>query len=872
MTLYVILPIILICVGAFFIYKKFIRSAVVASIYGEHDMSVLEIKVPKTEADDSNNTSDTTTLAAEHLFASLHGLLNDDSNTQEHFSFEVEATALGIKFYVTAPSAILKFVESQVYAQYPTAQMKVVEDYVKPEIYSSTNYDVRTFSQKKAGFFPIKIFRDFEVDPLSNIVSTLAEVKENEGICFQYLVKPLADGWQQEGHDYVGLMTGGKSGGESFFSMLVKDLLGEVTSIFGNIPVTLFRNPEGRVPVQTKPGSSEVKLTTFQELEVSAIENKLAKMGFEVIIRVLLYSDDVTRIDSTLRSINASFKQFTHTSLNELMLNESQDKYFELEKYKGRVFDKDTALILTNEELATLFHLPSSRATAPNVSWVFAKTGEPPTTLPIDNCTYIGETLFRGKQVRFGMKNEDDRLRHMYLIGKTGTGKSTLLETMVTQDILSGAGVGVLDPHGETIENVMNRIPDNRIDDVILFDPSDAERPVGLNLLEMDSPDQKNLMASALVAAIRQHFDYSWGPRLEYLLNYALLTLLDVPGTSMLGITRLLEDKNYQNYILHQVKDPVVKRFWEYEYKEMKGNQKLVTEAIAPIQNKVNRFLASTTIRNILGQRKSTIDIWDAMQSGKILLINLSKGKIGADNANLLGALIVSRIQFMALQRAKMPYEERRPFYLYVDEFQNFATGSFEEILSESRKYKLGLYLTHQFTAQLPEELLKAVFGNVGTIATFSLGAPDAHVLASEFAPYFNEEDIISLERFQIYIKLMIDGMTSLPFSAKILLPWAEGSGLVPKTGNKEKIIAASREKYGKDRAYVEDIIGRWVERPFDKGMAIAEENRRKSEGAATKSVPVAATVPIPNTDAISGGAQVQSTDEEIELTIERDS
>jgi hypothetical protein len=295
----------------------------------------------------------------------------------------------------------------------------------------------------------------------------------------------------------------------------------------------------------------------------------------------------------------------------------------------------------------------------------------------------------------------------------------------------------------------------------------------------------------------------------------------------MLGITRLMEDQNYLNFILHQIKDPLVLKFWNQEFKEMKGNQKLVTEAIAPIQNKVNRFLASTTIRNILGQRNSTINIWDAMNSGKILLMNLSKGKIGSDNANLLGALLISRIQFYALQRARLAPQDRRPFYLYVDEFQNFATGSFEEILSESRKYKLGLYLTHQFTAQLPEELLKAVFGNVGTIVTFGLGAPDARELSKEFAPYFTEEDVISLERFQVYIKLMIDGMTSHPFSAKILLPWSEGFS-VPKTTNRDLAVQRSREKYGTQREYVQAKINKWLETKFDKGMAIAQEYKDK--------------------------------------------
>jgi len=389
--------------------------------------------------------------------------------------------------------------------------------------------------------------------------------------------------------------------------------------------------------------------------------------------------------------------------------------------------------------------------------------------------------------------------------------------------------VGVVDPHGDLIEDILEHIPDDRIDDVVLVDPSDVERPVGLNILELDDPEQKNLMASALVSSMKQHF-WSWGPRLEYLLNYSVLTLLEVPGTSMLGITRLLSDMNYQKYILQQVSDPVVLDFWDEEYKAMRGNQRLITEAVAPIQNKINRFLASSTIRNILGQKKSTVDIWDIMNNEKILLLNLSKGKIGDDNANLLGALLVSRIQFMAMQRIKIPSQERKPFYLYVDEFQNFAGGNFESILSESRKYKLGLHLTHQFTSQLPEELMSAIFGNVGTMAAFSVGAQDAKTLETEFAPYFDENDLISLRKFQIYIKLMIDGQTSKPFSATVPRPWIAEEALIHKTNNKEKVVQMSRDKYGTDRSYVEDKIRKWVEFEFDKGKAVAQQYKQHGE------------------------------------------
>ncbi len=796
----------------------------------EKDFQILEIQVPRNNEDQSSGNE--SALAAEGMFAALHGLLTENSDDQEHFSFEIAFSGNGgIRFYVAAPLAILKFVESQIYAQYPRAIMKLVEDYTQ-SIPEGNQFEVVSFVPIKEVFFPIKSFRDFEVDPLSGITSSLSELADGEQVWLQLLAMPVPDGWQADGYAYIESIKTGSSYDKSFklgqeFSEIIKAILNEVKEIVVEVLTSVFAPPQPATAGGYVDKPKPVELSSSQELEVTAIENKLSKMGFCVQMRVLSTAQTPERIQSNFRALTASFNQFYSSYTNSFRPTEVDATSGALEEFRARFIDSACTHILTVEELATVFHLPSSELGTPNISWLYSKKSEPPPTLPTSDCTYMGETIFRSKQVRFGLKNGDDRLRHMYLIGKSGTGKSTLLETMITQDIKNGFGVGVLDPHGETIDKVLDHIPDERLDDVVIVDPSDSERPVGLNLLEMEDLSQKNLMASALVSAIKQHFDYSWGPRLEYLLNYCLLTLLEVPGTTMLGITRLLEDDNYLKYILHFVKDPMVQKFWDSEYKAMKGNQKLVTEAIAPIQNKVNRFLASTTIRNILGQRNSTIDIWNIMNDGKILLMNLSKGKVGEDNANLLGALLVSRIQFMALQRARIPYEDRRPFYLYVDEFQNFATGSFETILSESRKYKLGLYLTHQYTAQLPEELLKAVFGNVGTIATFSLGAPDAKALANEFAPFFDDTDIISLERFHIYLKLMIDGMTSLPFSARILLPWDPRTCVVPKTPNKQKVLELSRQKYGVDNTYVEDKVHRWLDTRFDKGMAIAEEQRK---------------------------------------------
>ena len=819
-----LLSAILIVVGLV-LYRKTRSEVIVESSTSMPAFVVLEIRVPKIANDDIT----TGPLAAEHMFASLHGLLKENPSLQEHISFELFANgASGIIFYCSVPSSIKEFVQSQIYAQYPSCQIIEVNDYFEKAIKNDKGVAVDMVLANPQ-YFPIKTFRDFEVDPLSAITSVLTQVSASDTLMLQLIIKPVPDTWQHEGHAFVKAKLEGKDTAVYDFRSLFKNLMYEILEILSNIPRYIL-TPPSQVGVSPRDSGSESKIrpqiTAGEELQMKAIEYKLSKIGFMVTIRILSFSDTTQTADMNMRSLVASFKQFSVANLNGFVAKQLSTYQEGSIKYKNREFLPQDAFVLTTDELASIFHLPSGSVETPSINWVLSKKAEPPSNLPISECNYIGETLFRNQKVKFGLKNTDDRLRHMYLIGKTGTGKSTLFKTLIAQDIAAGHGVGVLDPHGELIEQILEFVPDERIKDVVIVDPSDANFPVGINLLEYDNPAHKNLMASALVAAIKTHFDYSWGPRLEYLLNYAVLTLLDVPGTSLLGVTRLLSDVNYQKYILHKVKDPVVKDFWDKEFKEMKANPKLITEAIAPIQNKINRFLSSTTIRNILGQKTSSIDIWDIMNNKKILLMKLSKGKIGTDNANLLGALLVSRIQFMALRRAELEPDKRNPFYFYVDEFQNFVGGDFESILSESRKYGVGLHLTHQYTSQLPEQLQNAVFGNVGTIAAFSLGAQDARLLETEFEPYFTHQDLIALERFQIYIKLMINGMTSQPFSARILLPWANEMPVKRYPQNVSKIVEHSRATYGRDSKHVEEVISRWVNRQFDKGMAIAEDFR----------------------------------------------
>ncbi|NUM25334.1 MAG: type IV secretion system DNA-binding domain-containing protein [Candidatus Buchananbacteria bacterium] len=421
-----------------------------------------------------------------------------------------------------------------------------------------------------------------------------------------------------------------------------------------------------------------------------------------------------------------------------------------------------------------------------------------------DEMVLLGETNFRNQRVRFGIK-KDDRRRHMYIIGKTGMGKSTVMENMIIQDIQNGSGVALVDPHGDFAEKILDFIPSHRINDVVYLNPADIQHPVAFNVMESVSEEHKHLIASGLVGVFKKLWADSWGPRLEYLLRNAILALLDYPGSTLLGVMRILVDKNYRKKVITKIQDPVVKAFWVEEFS--KYPQQFQVEAVAPIQNKVGQFLSTAMIRNIVGQVKSSFDLREIMDNQKILIMNLSKGRIGEDSSALLGAMMITKIQLAAMSRIDIKENERKDFYLYVDEFQNFATESFASILSEARKYRLDLIIGHQYIEQLDEMVRAAVFGNVGTLMCFRVGAADAEALATEFAPYFVEEDLVNLTKYDVYLKLMIDGVASTPFSATTLPPLDTHL----HAHNREKVINVSRERYAKPREVVEDKISRWT-------------------------------------------------------------
>lgn len=457
--------------------------------------------------------------------------------------------------------------------------------------------------------------------------------------------------------------------------------------------------------------------------------------------------------------------------------------------------------------------------------------------------TYFGETDFRNKKAHFGIKAKD-RTRHMYVIGKTGVGKSTLLSNMIIQDIQNGEGVGVIDPHGELAESVLDYVPEDRIKDVIYFAPFDTEYPMSFNVLEDIGEDKRHLVVSGLMSVFKKIWQDAWSARMEYILNNTLLALLEYPGSTLMGVNKMLSDKDFRKKIVENVKDPAVKSFWVDEY--AKYTEKFAAEATPAIQNKIGQYTLNPLIRNIIGQPVSSFDIRDIMDNKKIFIINLSKGRIGEQNMNLLGGMFVTKIYLAAMSRAELAPDDMAklpPFYFYVDEFQNFANESFAQILSEARKYKLALTVANQYVTQMVDEVRDAILGNVGSMITFRIGPTDAEVFEKEFAPTFVAQDLTNLGFAQIYLRLMIDGMTSKPFSATTLSPIAH-----PEKNYREQIIDWSRSTYARPKAVVEENIRSWhQESHVEKRVPIPPRDTTTVPAPSGMKKPFEGKIPTPN-------------------------
>ena len=792
-------------------YKKLNRLSVL-----NVDSVLLMLEIPK--------ANDKKELAAEQMFASLHGILRDanelknSGGVQEHLSFEIASTGNQIRFFVWVPKILQSFVEGQIYSQYPSVQIyRMKEDYVDRR----SNYPV-AYSAEIAltdnEALPIKTFESFEVDPLAGITGTLAKLSPEGGeeLWIQILTRPIADSWHTKTEQWISSVKAGKG-----FS-----LFGKIDfAWFAQVIAALWRPPEGGTG-----STSTVELSDRDKTRITKAEEKATKLGYEVKIRIAYVGQSQINAKLNMQALVGTFKQYNSTNLNGFKMVGSSFDPAALDAYKTRQFT-DHGFILNISELASVYHLPHTNVETPNIVWATNKTAEPPAKLPMltgnpsydENISAFGLTDFRGIKHQFGMFRRD-RSRHVYIIGQTGSGKSGLLELFTLSDIYHNQGYCIIDPHGDLAMDNLKFIPESRIKDVVYFNPADTQYPMAFNPLEVYDPSRKPNISSEVIGVLKRMFGDSWGPRLEHILRYTLLALLDRPETTLLDISRMLTDKDFRKETLDYCQDVTVLQFWKHEFGSW--SEKQVTESVAPVLNKVGAFTANPIIRNIIGQPKSSFDIRKIMDEGKIFVVNLSKGLIGEDNAAILGAFLVTKVQLAAMSRSDIVnVEDRRPFYLYVDEFQNFATDSFAVILSEARKYGLNLTVANQYTSQMTEAVRDAVFGNVGTTISFRVSADDAPELAKQFEPVFEEGDLLNLHNRHFIVSMIINGEKAPAFSATTLS--------IPDTPSDltAQIIRNSRLLYSRPREEVEAEIRANIEAADKWKKELSDSGRQDRDG-----------------------------------------
>jgi len=717
--------------------------------------------------------------AAEQMFTSFASLRKSGRfsflNPQPHISFEIVGLPEDIRFYVNTPNNLRDFVEKQINGAYPEAEIKEVEasTFTKEGYSIGNEYNIFSKEGKVAfvslrtktfDYLPIKVYKDLPTDPLSSITSVLAKMGEGEGAAIQYMVSPSDSKWKKMGRTYIS---------------------------------------------KTKKSESDPEKATYaaDPKELEGIENKIGKPGFDVVIRIVVSSTSKEAADAHLNNIVSTFSQFD--GLNSFTKNKHRFKGFFMHDFIYRYMPiwRQTG-VLTSEELATILHFPNKTIETPHIHRVTAKRAPAPSQIP-QSGLYLGKSKYRGIE-RPVYISLDDRRRHMYVIGKTGTGKSEFLKTMIMQDIKNGEGLSVIDPHGDLIDDVLKLIPPQRSEDVILFDPSDTQRPMGFNMLDAKTEEQKHFIVSSIIGLMYKLFDPHQtgiiGPRFEHAIRNAMLTVMYEGGATFVEVVRALTDASYVQELLPKVQDPIVRRYWTDQIAQTSDFHK--SEVLDYIVSKFGRFVTNKMIRNIIGQSQSSFDFRRVMDEGKILLINLSKGKIGEENSNFLGLVLVPKILVAAMSRQDMPIDSRRDFFLYVDEFQNFATPDFAQILSEARKYRLNLIVANQFIGQMEEEVKNAIFGNVGSVLAFRVGVTDANYLQHEFQPTFSEADLINVERFNTYVKTIVRGEPVTPFSMDLTRDMSDEKRLMnPRVS--ELIRELSRLKYGRDMAVVEAEVAK---------------------------------------------------------------
>jgi len=723
----------------------------------------------------------------------------------DHFSFEIVRDKEGlISFYLIAPKYLTPYLEQQIHAQFPSAQVEEVEDY---NIFSPKSVILGAFLiLKRTHILPIKTYLNLNVDPLNAITNSLTKIKEGDSAAIQIIARSAKKEWHRFPAKVAREMQQGKKINEAMKAAGANPLV----KFMGDFVSLAFPKEKKK---EEKEEKKPYQLSPMEQEIVKNIENKNSKAGLNINIRIIVSAKTKEQAKRYLESITNSFAQYTFYEYGNGFQAIIPSKIEDLcQNFIYRQIDEKKSFILNTEELTSLYHFPLPITEIPNIRWLIARKAPAPVEVPKEGLI-LGKNIYRGQETLIRIKR-DDRRRHVYIIGKTGSGKTVLISNMVKQDILNGEGVGVIDPHGDLIEDILGCIPKERAEDVVLFDASDTERPIGLNMLEAKDPGQRDFAVQEMIAIFYKLFPPEIiGPMFEHNMRNVMLTLMadpEAPGT-IAEIPRMFSDPDYAKIWLEKLKDPVVRAFWEKEMARTTEFHK--SEMLGYLISKVGRFVENEMMRNIIGQSHSGINFREIMDKQKILLVNLSKGKIGEVNANLLGLVIVSKLQMAAMARAELPEAERKDFYLYIDEFQNFITDSIATILSEARKYRLCLTMAHQYLGQLlvasavigggggEARIRDAILGTVGTFITFKIGVEDAEILTKEYKPVFNEYDLINVEKFNAYIKLLVDNQPTRPFNIVTIQP---------KPGDRkvaETIRQLSRLKYGRPKAIVEKEI-----------------------------------------------------------------
>lgn len=764
---------------------------------------VMRVTVPKESSEKGGAGMQEKTLAdikediavAEGLFESVGGLKADRGlkawflGREDTVSFEIVAEEGVVSFYIVAPTRFRDFIEQQLHSQYPLAQVEDVGDYnIFPAQGSIAATQLRF---KNANYFPIKTYKQLESDPLNAITNSLSKVAEEDGAALQIVVRSARSGWRSMGVKLASLMQQGMPLREA------KKKAGP----FGFLAGSSRTQKEGEPP-------KEYKLSQTEEEMVKSIEEKVGKLGLDANIRIVAGSKSPVKAKQYVDNIAGAFTQFNSPQYGNAFSRMTGNQKKLIRDFIFRSFNEKGSMVLAGHELASVYHMPLASTETPNIRWLAARKPPPPSNLPSEGLE-LGYVNFRGKKSVVRIKQEDRR-RHMYVIGKSGTGKSVLLENMIKQDIEAGRGVCVMDPHGDLARAVIGFVPKERAEDVIYFNPADAERPMGLNMMEYDPkyPEQKTFVVNEMLKIFDKLYDLksTGGPMFEQYMRNAMILVMDHPesGSTLLEIPRVLTDEKFRAYKLSKCKTEVVRNFWLKEAQKAGGEASLAN-MVPYITSKLTPFITNDLVRPIIGQQKSAFNLREVMDNQKILLLDLSKGKLGDLNAYLIGMVMVGKIVGAALGRTDMAKEERKDFYLYIDEFQNFITDSISVILSEARKYALDLIIAHQFIGQLEQggdsSVRDAVFGNVGSMLVGRIGSDDAEFLEKEMQPTFSAFDLVNVEAYTYNTKLLIDNTGSKPFNMNAFPPQKVDSGLV------EAIKQLSRLKFGRDRDIVEAEI-----------------------------------------------------------------